>query len=255
MAAPLRLVSRLALVTGGGSGIGHAVCQKLAREGAAVAVVDVIEAAAHETMRTLPCDHPEQQHEAFCADISSSEGVKQLLEGVQGGERSPEAVGREEKRAPRLRAGRRSESQSHREVLHFTTGGTFLITRGFSNALIASGAKKGSIINLGSIVGKVGNLGQANYAASKAGVEGLTKTAAKELARFGIRCNTVAPGFIATPMTDKVPKKVLEKIEKVIPLGRLGDPEDVAEACAFLASDDSSYITGTSLEITGGLFL
>ncbi|XP_064407770.1 estradiol 17-beta-dehydrogenase 8 [Latimeria chalumnae] len=255
MAAPLRLVSRLALVTGGGSGIGHAVCQKLAREGAAVAVVDVIEAAAHETMRTLPCDHPEQQHEAFCADISSSEGVKQLLEGVQMKYSRPACIVVNCAGIIMDEFLLKMEEEDFDRVLAVNLKGTFLITRGFSNALIASGAKKGSIINLGSIVGKVGNLGQANYAASKAGVEGLTKTAAKELARFGIRCNTVAPGFIATPMTDKVPKKVLEKIEKVIPLGRLGDPEDVAEACAFLASDDSSYITGTSLEITGGLFL
>ncbi|KAG8549092.1 hypothetical protein GDO81_022776 [Engystomops pustulosus] len=108
---------------------------------------------------------------------------------------------------------------------------------------------------MGSIVGKVGNLGQANYAASKSGVEGLTKTAAKELAKFGIRCNTVLPGFIATPMTDQVPHKVMDKIANMIPMGRLGQPEDVADVCAFLASDDSRYITGASIEVTGGLYL
>ncbi|XP_067830236.1 estradiol 17-beta-dehydrogenase 8-like, partial [Heptranchias perlo] len=133
--------------------------------------------------------------------------------------------------------------------------GTFLVTQAVAKALIASGAKKGAIINLGSIVGKVGNLGQANYTASKAGVVALTKTSAKELARYGIRCNTILPGFIDTPMAAKVPQKVLDMILQLVPMGRLGDPDEVANVCAFLASDDSSYITGASLEVTGGLFM
>uniref|UniRef100_A0A3Q2VDQ8 Hydroxysteroid (17-beta) dehydrogenase 8 n=1 Tax=Haplochromis burtoni TaxID=8153 RepID=A0A3Q2VDQ8_HAPBU len=102
---------------------------------------------------------------------------------------------------------------------------------------------------------QVGNIGQANYAASKAGVEGLTRTAAKELSRFGIRCNCVLPGFITTPMTDKVPEKVISKIESLVPLGRMGEPAEVADVCAFLASDDSRYITGASIEVTGAVSL
>ncbi|XP_015686078.1 estradiol 17-beta-dehydrogenase 8-like, partial [Protobothrops mucrosquamatus] len=103
--------------------------------------------------------------------------------------------------------------------------GAFLVTQAVARALVESGASEGSIIHLGSVVGKVGNLGQANYAASKAGVEALAKTAAKELARYGIRCNTVLPGFIRTPMTDKVPPKVLDKFAAMVPMGRLGEPE------------------------------
>uniref|UniRef100_A0A8C3CJE5 Estradiol 17-beta-dehydrogenase 8 n=1 Tax=Cairina moschata TaxID=8855 RepID=A0A8C3CJE5_CAIMO len=142
-----------------------------------------------------------------------------------------------------------------REVLRVNLQGTFLVTQAVARALVAAGARGGSIVLLGSIVAKVGNLGQANYAASKAGVEGLARSSAKELARFGIRCNVVLPGFITTPMTAKVPPKVLEKFAGQVPLGRLGDPEDVADVCAFLASDDSAYVTGASVEVTGGVAL
>ncbi|XP_058865209.1 estradiol 17-beta-dehydrogenase 8 isoform X4 [Acipenser ruthenus] len=147
------------------------------------------------------------------------------------------------------------EEEAFDRVLQVNLKGSFLLTQAVSRALVASGSSKGVIINVGSIVGKVGNLGQANYAASKAGVEGLTKSAAKELGRFGIRCNTVLPGFIATPMTAKVPERVLDKFEGMVPLGRLGEPADVADVCSFLASDESRYITGASIEVTGGLFM
>ncbi|NWI09031.1 DHB8 dehydrogenase, partial [Crypturellus soui] len=142
------------------------------------------------------------------------------------------------------------------EVLRVNLKGTFLVTQAVARALVAAGVPGGSIVNVGSIVGKVGNLGQANYAASKAGVEGLTRTSAKELAKYGIRCNAVLPGFIATPMTAKVPPKVLHKVTGT------GDtrchratprcPQEVADVCAFLASERSRYITGASVEVTGG---
>ncbi|KAM6903148.1 estradiol 17-beta-dehydrogenase 8-like, partial [Lycodopsis pacificus] len=104
--------------------------------------------------------------------------------------------------------------------------GSFLVLQAVAQALVACGAPKGSIVTVGSIVGKVGNIGQANYAASKAGVEGLTRTAAKELSRFGIRCNCVLPGFISTPMTAKVPEKVIGKMKSLVPLGRMGEPAE-----------------------------
>ena len=111
----------------------------------------------------------------------------------------------------------------------------------------------GSIINIASVVGKYGNVGQANYSASKAGVEGFTRTAAKELGRYKIRCNSILPGFIVTPMTDKVPQKYLDLMLKMIPLGRFGDPEDISDLALFLASDQSSYVTGASIECSGGI--
>ena len=115
--------------------------------------------------------------------------------------------------------------------------------------------KKGSIINIASVVGIMGNIGQANYAAAKAGVIGLTKACAKELAARNIRVNAVAPGFIATDMTDAIPEKNKEAMLTAIPLGRMGLAEDVAEAVSFLASDDASYITGQVLKVDGGMVM
>ncbi|XP_043353182.1 (3R)-3-hydroxyacyl-CoA dehydrogenase isoform X2 [Dermochelys coriacea] len=211
MEAPLRLRSTLALVTGGGSGIGRAVCARLAEEGALVAVADQNEVGAAETVRGLPRGEPGQEHEAFGVDVSSAQSVGELMARIQA----------QFSALPRVCVScagitmdeflLKQTEQAFDKVLQVNLKGTFLVTQAVARGLVESGAPGGSIINMGSIVGKVGNLGQVSYAASKAGVEGLTKTAAKELARFGIRCNVVLPGFIATPMTDKVPPKVLQK--------------------------------------------
>lgn len=130
--------------------------------------------------------------------------------------------------------------------------GSFLIMQEFANAMIEQNLSNSSIINLGSIVGKIGNIGQVNYAASKAGVEAMTKTAAKEFGKFGIRANCILPGFIDTPMTETVPQKVRDIMMMQCPLRRFGRPEEVAEVILFLASDRSSYINGASIEVTGG---
>ncbi|XP_019516360.1 PREDICTED: estradiol 17-beta-dehydrogenase 8 isoform X3 [Hipposideros armiger] len=216
MATQLRLRSALALITGAGSGIGRAVCVRLAREGATVAACDLDGAAARETLGLLGGPGnvegvPRGAHAAFQADVSEAVATRRLLEQVQG---------------------------------------IFLVTQAAAQALVSNGCH-GSIINISSIVGKVGNMGQTNYAASKAGVIGLTQTVARELGRHGIRCNSVLPGFITTPMMQKVPQKVLDQVTGMIPMGHLGDPQDVADVVAFLASDDSGYITGASVEVTG----
>ncbi|KAM9326639.1 (3R)-3-hydroxyacyl-CoA dehydrogenase [Gastrophryne carolinensis] len=255
MAAPVRLSSVLALVTGGGSGIGRAVCQRLSLEGASVAVVDVNLGAANDTLKTLSHDVRGQEHAAFAADVSKAASVGALMEQIQSRFSAPPRVAVSSAGITRDEFLLRLSEESFDSVLSVNLKGPFLITQAVARAIVTSGQNGGSIINIGSIVGKVGNLGQANYSASKAGVEGLTRTAAKELAKFGIRCNTVLPGFIATPMTDKVPQKVLDKFAGMVPLGRLGLPEDIADVCAFLASEDSKYITGTSIEVTGGLFM
>nr|XP_048674231.1 (3R)-3-hydroxyacyl-CoA dehydrogenase isoform X4 [Caretta caretta] len=208
---------------GGGSGIGRAVCARLAEEGALVAVADQNEVGAAETVRGLPRGEPGQEHKAFGVDVSSAQSVGELMARIQAQFSAP----------PRVCVSCAGITMD--EFLLKQTEAAF---------------DKVLQVNL-----KVGNLGQVSYAASKAGVEGLTKTAAKELARFGIRCNVVLPGFITTPMTDKVPPKVLQKFAGMVPLGRLGDPKEVADVCAFLASEESRYITGASVEVTGGLFL
>ncbi|XP_053329491.1 (3R)-3-hydroxyacyl-CoA dehydrogenase [Spea bombifrons] len=255
MAASCRLKSMLALVTGGGSGIGRAVSQRLSLEGASVVVVDLNIDNAESTLQTLSRGFPGQEHAAFSVDVSKSKSVTALMEQIQTKYSQPPRVAVSSAGITRDEFLLHLSEDSFDSVLSVNLKGPFLITQAVARSLVASGQPGGSIINIGSIVGKVGNLGQSNYAASKAGVEGLTKTAAKELARYGIRCNSVLPGFISTPMTDKVPQKVLDKFAGMVPLGRLGKPEDVAHVCAFLASDDSKYITGASIEVTGGLFM
>lgn len=123
----------------------------------------------------------------------------------------------------------------------------------FANAMVDKNVTNGTIINLGSIASKIGNIGQANYTSSKAGVEAMTKTASREFGKFGIRVNCVLPGFINTPMTETVPQKVKDIMIMQCPLRRFGNADEVAEVIAFLASDKSSYVNGASIEVTGGL--
>ncbi|XP_068566937.1 (3R)-3-hydroxyacyl-CoA dehydrogenase [Cebidichthys violaceus] len=255
MAAATRLVSRLALVTGGGSGIGRAVCRRLASEGASVVVADISQESANETLGRLASELRGQGHMAAVVDVSSKESVKKLLTSIQTRYFQPPSVCVNAAGITQDDFLLNMEEDQFDKVLQVNLKGSFLVLQAVAQALVACGAPKGSIVTVGSIVGKVGNIGQANYAASKAGVEGLTRTAAKELSRFGIRCNCVLPGFISTPMTDKVPERVIGKMKSLVPLGRMGEPAEVADVCAFLVSDDSRYITGASVEVTGGLFM
>ncbi|KAM9823993.1 (3R)-3-hydroxyacyl-CoA dehydrogenase [Neosynchiropus ocellatus] len=255
MAATGRLISRLSLVTGGGSGIGRAVCQRLASEGASVVVADISEESANETLRSLAGDLGGQGHMAAVVDVSSKGSVKSLITSIQAQYFQPPSVCVNAAGITQDDFLLNMEEEHFDRVIKVNLKGSFLVTQAVAQALVACGSSKGSIITVGSIVGKVGNLGQVNYSASKAGVEGLTRTSAKELSRFGIRCNCVLPGFISTPMTEKVPEKVISKMKSLVPLGRMGEPAEVASVCAFLASDDSRYITGASIEVTGGLFM
>uniref|UniRef100_A0A8D3EFS8 (3R)-3-hydroxyacyl-CoA dehydrogenase n=1 Tax=Scophthalmus maximus TaxID=52904 RepID=A0A8D3EFS8_SCOMX len=256
MAAATRLVSRLTLVTGGGSGIGRAVCQRFASEGASVVVADISEESANETLGSLQSDLRGQGHMAAVVDVSSKESVTKLVTSIQVCTYvCPPSVCVNAAGVTMDDFLLSMTEEQFDRVIQVNLKGSFLVIQAIAQGLVASGAPKGSIVTVGSIVGKVGNMGQANYSASKAGVEGLTRTAAKELSRFGIRCNCVLPGFISTPMTDKVPEKVLTKMKTLVPLGRMGEAAEVADVCAFLASDDSRYVTGASVEVTGGLFI
>ncbi|XP_060225096.1 (3R)-3-hydroxyacyl-CoA dehydrogenase isoform X2 [Meriones unguiculatus] len=223
MASQLRLCSALALVTGSGvptrgagSGIGRAISVRLAAEGAAVAACDLDEAAAQDTVRLLsgPGSEdgaPRGKHAAFQADVSQAPAAGRLLQQVQACFARPPSV------VVSCAGITRDEFLLHMSeddwdrVIAVNLKGTFLVTQAAAQALVSSGCR-GSIINISSIIGKVGNIGQTNYASSKAGVIGLTQTAARELGRHGIRCNSVLPGFIATPMTRKMPEKVKDKM-------------------------------------------
>ncbi|XP_041490459.1 estradiol 17-beta-dehydrogenase 8 isoform X1 [Microtus oregoni] len=266
MASQLRLRSALALVTGSGvpsqgagSGIGRAISVRLAKEGAVVAACDLDGAAAQDTVQLLggsgsEAGAPRGKHAAFQADVSQAPAARRLLEQVQACFSRPPSVVVSCAGITRDKFLLHMSEEDWDRVIAVNLKGTFLVTQAAAQALVSSGSR-GSIINISSIIGKVGNIGQANYASSKAGVIGLTQTAARELGRHGIRCNSVLPGFITTPMTQKMPEKVKDKVTAMIPLGHLGDPEDVADVVAFLASEDSGYITGASVEVSGGLFL
>ncbi|XP_071960661.1 estradiol 17-beta-dehydrogenase 8-like [Antedon mediterranea] len=255
MAVSQQLAGRLALVTGGGRGIGKSICELFARNGASVVVADISIDNASSVANNLATDSGKDiKHHSYKVDVGDANSVKQMVKEAR------ELYSR----APCIAVNSAGitkdgfmvamEESSFDDVIRVNLKGTYLVTQAISYAMLDDGIQNGSIINLGSIAGKVGNIGQCNYAASKAGVEGLTKTAAKELAMHGIRCNTVLPGFIRTPMTETVPEKVISMMKKLIPAGRAGEPEEVAEACLFLASNQSSYITGTTIEVTGGLF-
>jgi 3-oxoacyl-[acyl-carrier protein] reductase len=246
-----KLTGKSAIVTGASRGIGRAIAIALAQEGAKVAVNFAgSEEKAAETVRMIE----EAGGEAFAirASVSSQEDVKQLVDGTMERFGSVDILVNN--------AGitkdnllMRMKEEEWDDVLSTNLKGVFLCTKAVARPMMKK--RSGTIINLASVVGVAGNAGQANYVAAKAGVIGLTKTAAKELAARGIRVNSVAPGFITTDMTDKLPEEVKEGMLGQIPLGRLGDPEHVARAVVFLASEDSAYITGQTLHVDGGMVM
>ncbi|XP_013072181.2 estradiol 17-beta-dehydrogenase 8-like isoform X1 [Biomphalaria glabrata] len=234
----------------GGSGIGKAVCSVLAREGARVAVTDINKSSAQETVLSLPNS---SLHEAFEINVSSSTEVTNLLENIEKRFKSVPCIAVHAAGITRDNFLLKLDEQSFDEVINVNLKGTFLINQAVGRAMQKARIENGSIVNISSIVGKNGNVAQTNYAASKAGVIGFTKSAAKELARYNIRVNAILPGFIETPMTEKVPENIMQMITALIPLKRTGQPQEIAEVCAFLVSPKSSYITGEAIEVTGGL--
>ena len=242
---------KVALVTGGARGIGRAIALKLAGLGADVAVLD---AGALETTEQTAAEIRALGVKA-CAvrcDITDADQVAAAVKAVKD-ELGGVDILVNNAGITRDKLALRMSPEDFDAVLNVNLKGTFLMIR----ALYADFMRKryGRIVNIASIAGLMGNAGQANYAASKAGVVGLTKTIARELASRGVTCNAVAPGFIETPMTANMNQDALEAASKAIPVGRMGKPEDVAAAVAFLAGDDAGYITGAVLNVDGGFFM
>jgi 3-oxoacyl-[acyl-carrier protein] reductase len=243
------LSGKVACVTGGGRGIGRAIALTLGQAGASVACVDVNGPAAEavaEEIRALG----KAQAVGLACDVTNSEQVSQTVESAV------EKLGGLHilvNNAGITRDGLllRMKDDQWDAVINVNLRGTFLFTRAAAKYLIRAGGAR--IINIASISGLMGNPGQANYSASKAGVIGLTRTVAKELASRQVTVNAVAPGFIATEMAQALGEATLEEIKKRTPLGRLGDPQDVADLVLFLASDAASFITGTVIRVDGGL--
>lgn len=244
------LAGRLALVTGAGSGIGRAVCQAFAREGARLAAVDLHEKGLAPVL-SLPGDN-----RAFSQDISdSAESMQTLFGDVQKAFCQTPCCIVNCAGITQDSLLLKMDENDFDQVIRVNLKGSFLITQAAARSMVQNQVHNGSIVHISSIVAKVGNLGQVNYSASKAGVLGLTKSAAKELAKHGIRVNAIMPVFIDTPLVESVPDKVMDMLIKTIPLGRIGKPSEIADACLFLACDKSRYITGACLEVTGGMFM
>lgn len=242
---------RVALVTGGGRGIGRATAVRLAESGAKVAVsYRANDEAAEETARLVR--EAGAECELFKGDVASSDDVAALIEGVS------EAFGPVEILVNNAGTTRdnimmRMKDAQFDEVIATNLKGTYLCTRAVLRGMVR--ARWGRIISVSSVVGLIGNAGQANYAASKAGIIGFTKSIAREVGNRGITANTVAPGYIKTELTAGLPEEITERVLGQVPIGRLGEPEEVAEVVAFLAGEGAAYVTGQTLAVDGGMVM
>lgn len=242
------LSGRVALVTGAGRGLGRAIARSLGAAGAEVACVDIDAGALAETADAIR--NAGSRAETFTCDVTDSARVNEVVDQVV------KQMGRLDilvNNAGITRDGMvmRMKDDQWDAVVAINLRGTFLFTRAVARPMMK--ARAGRIVNIASISGLMGNPGQANYSASKAGVIGFTRTVARELASRNITVNAVAPGFIATEMTAKLGEDILSQVQKEIPLGRLGEPQDVADAVLYLASDAAGFITGHVLTVDGGL--
>jgi 3-oxoacyl-[acyl-carrier protein] reductase len=240
------LEGQVALVTGGSRGIGAAVCAELGRAGAEVVVNYTSNAAAAEEVRAAIGDRAH----AVQGDVSTLGGATGLVEHVES-EVGPIAILVNNAGITRDNLIMKLAEDDWRDVIDTNLGGAFFTCRAVARPMLKRRA--GAIVNMSSVVGVHGNAGQTNYAASKAGLIGLTKSLAKELGGRGIRVNAIAPGYISTELTDALPEPAREAILKSTPLGRLGTTDDVARAVRFLVSDAAAFVTGHVLAVDGGL--
>jgi len=247
---PAFLQGKIAVVTGGGRGIGKAIALALANAGAHVALSARSENQLAEVKAEI--EKSGGKASAFTCDISNSESVEKMLESVVSGLGGIHILVNNAG-ITRDTLLVRMKNEDWDEVLRTNLTGTFYCSRAAAKVMMRQ--REGRIINIASVVGVMGNAGQANYAASKAGIIGLTKSLAKELGSRGITANAVAPGFIETDMTDKLTDKVKTGLLNLIPLGVLGSPADVANAVLFLASPAAAYITGQVLHVDGGMVM
>ena len=244
----MTLEGKVAIITGAGQGIGKTTALRFARDGARVAVVEINEETGQSTTQEIE----KQGGEALFvkADVSDHADAQRMVQTVH------DHFGRVDVLINN--AGILRDAQLHKmaeddfdAVINVNLKGTFNCTQAVAPIMRDQGF--GSIVNAASVVGLHGNFGQTNYVASKAGVIGMAKTWAKELGRKGVRVNAVAPGFISTEMIENMPEKIINQMQSQVPMGRLGEPEEVAAVYAFLASDEASYINGAVISVDGGV--
>ena len=246
-----RLQGRVALVTGGSRGIGRAVCVRLAQEGARVFVNYARGAdAAQETVKL--CQEAGAEAEALGFDVADSAAVDQAMDQIKSKAGKLDIL---VNNAGIAHDGLllRMKDEEWQQVIGTNLSGAFYCARAASKLMIKD--RYGRIVNVSSVVGEMGNAGQVPYVSSKAGLIGMTKAIARELASRGITTNAVAPGFIETDMTNNLDEALKAEHFKTIPLSRYGQADDIAAAVAFLASDEAGYITGHTLSVNGGMYM
>ena len=242
------LENKIALVTGAARGIGQAIAVQLAADGADLALCDVKAEWLADTRAKVKALG--RRAEGYAMDVANAAAVGEAVAKVLAD------FGRIDVLVNNAGITRdtlliRMTEEDWDAVLDINLKGAFLTTKAVVKSMMKQ--RSGAIVNIASVVGIMGNPGQANYTASKAGLIALTKTTAKEMGSRNIRVNAVAPGFIHTAMTDKLSEPVKDAMLKMVPLGRLGEPEDVAKAVAFLASDNAAYVNGQTLAVCGGM--
>jgi 3-oxoacyl-[acyl-carrier protein] reductase len=246
----MRVKNKVVIITGGGSGIGKETGILFAKEGAKVVVADINEKAGEETVDEIKNAGGEVIFAKL--DVTDREQTKQVVKDTIAKYGRIDVLINNAGIIQDALVVKMTEDQWD-NVININLKGPFNCIQAVVEQMITQGS--GVIINISSIVALYGNVGQTNYAATKAGLVGMTKTLAKELGKKGIRVNAVAPGFIYTPMTATVPEKILEMMKEKTPLKRLGTPSDVANTLLFLSSDDASFINGAVISVDGGLLL
>lgn len=246
----MRLLNKVAIITGGGRGIGEATAKKFVQEGAKVVIADINEEDIQRTVNEIVDMGGEAT--GVIVDVTNRESTEKMVADTVEKYGKLDILVNNAGITMDATLLKMTEDQWDK-VIDVNLKGVYNCGQAAAKVMVEQGS--GVILNASSVVGVYGNFGQTNYAATKWGVIGMTKTWAKELGKKGVRSNAVAPGFILTPMVKKMPENVLDMMKDKAPLKRLGEPEDIANAYAFLASDEAKFITGAVLEVTGGVVL
>ena len=246
----MRLKDKVAIITGSASGIGEATAIKFAAEGAKVVVCDVNQAGVAAVVAALTANGADAI--GFVVDVTKTDTIAAMVAAVKDKYQRIDVLVNNAGIVMDAQLFKMTEDQFDR-VIDINLKGVYNCTKAVVDTMIEQ--QSGVILNASSVVGIYGNFGQTNYAATKFGVIGFVKTWAKELGKKGIRANAICPGFVATPILNAMPEKVIQAMEEKVPMRRLAQPAEIANVYAFLASDEASYINGAVIEVTGGLTL
>ncbi len=245
-----RLKDKVAVITGAARGIGFSIAEMLSEHGATSVIIDIDQEAVSTAVQKI--DDQGNKAIGFAADVTNSDEIASIFKEIN------KELGKIDiliNNAGITKDGllMKMKEADWDAVINVNLKGTFICTQKVCRYMLKS--RSGAIINIASVVGLMGNAGQANYAASKGGIIALTKSSAKEFASRNIRVNAIAPGFIQTEMTDKLPQEIIDSYSSAIPLSRMGTVKDVANLCIFLASEEAGYITGQTIQVDGGLIM